>query len=67
MLASGAKTEKRETMIQDPEQVFSFAFVCGCVCGYAFARLRDVVRRMDDRDAADRANRQALRMREWDK
>lgn len=54
-------------MIQDPEQVFSFAFVCGCACGYAFARLRDVVRRMDDRDAADRANRQALRMREWDK
>lgn len=52
--------------IQDPEQIFTFAFICGCACGYAVARLRDVVRRMDDRDAADRANRDALRMRKWD-
>lgn len=53
-------------MITDPEQIFSFAFIMGIAVGWAATRLRDVIRRMDERERAEQLSKQQFRMRQWD-
>jgi hypothetical protein len=35
-------------VIRDPEQVFSFAFITGCITGYLFCKLMQICKRMDE-------------------
>lgn len=36
-------------VITDPEQIFSFAFIFGCISGYLFCKLIQICKRMDER------------------
>lgn len=49
---AGSSPHEREIMyavIRDPEQVFSFAFITGCISGYLLCKLIQICKRMDER------------------
>lgn len=37
-------------VIRDAEQVFSFAFITGCISGYLVCKLIQIGKRMDERN-----------------